>query len=63
MPSRLEKGEITPIVLRNDPSEGGESSQENSERNDDARFEDWTPAATLQSGEWERAELDLISNR
>jgi hypothetical protein len=56
MPSGLEEGEITPTVVRNYPSEGGQSPQGNGGQDGGARFEGWTRAATLQSSEWARAQ-------
>jgi hypothetical protein len=52
MPSELEEGEITPMVVRNYPSEGGQSPQGDGGMDGDARFESWTHAATTQSDEW-----------
>jgi hypothetical protein len=62
-PSGLKEGEMTPIVVRNHPSEGGRSPQGNGGRDDGARFEGWTRAATLQSDHWARAERARNSNR
>jgi hypothetical protein len=51
MPPGLEKAEITPIVVRNYPSEGGQRPQGNGGRDGSARFERWICAATPQSDE------------
>jgi hypothetical protein len=39
MPSGLEEGEITPIVVRNYPSDGGQTPQGNDGRDGGVRFE------------------------
>jgi hypothetical protein len=54
-PSELEEGEITAIVVRNYPSEGGQSPQGNGGKDGDARFGGWARAATSDRDEWGRA--------
>jgi hypothetical protein len=54
MPSGFEE-ETALTLIRNYPSEGGQSPQGNSGRDGGARFESWIRAATPQGDEWARA--------